>query len=455
METQKREWKASAEIAVKQGWGKKVFQGITQLCTGALLAPIGSIIGYNLGFITGVSELKNPVATGIEFAVNGWYGGVEEAVVMSHGSIRDLFKLGLKLGINCKEEDKEAPPISEEAAGAIKGIYSALGKEYILNKNIVNENFLAMFESKLEKSAYSKENEELGKKMMRSQCSRKSSNKKHLSWDELEKLRDKIISEQSVLVFEEGFEELFEQTYFMKLYMKTPRISELSEVIKDLFKVLHHNTHESIRKFAEDNKNDPIKAIMHIWTRWTSVTQPINYALMLDGYATFHCDYNDKKFIEKDFKMKYKHDYKTVIKHTIKFIRMVNYFIVSIATKNNTEDRTTYRGVPAKIFKNIEVGQKFRVMNFQCTSDENNIADSFACKASSTDENYTCVEYKIPKGCYNAGMIREYGFQVFSNEKETLIPPYTCCKLVNKDGNNMTVEVTYDNKSESFTYFSF
>jgi hypothetical protein len=60
---------------------------------------------------------------------------------------------------------------------------------------------------------------------------------------------------------------------------------------------------------------------------------------------------------------------------------------------------------------------------------------------------------EIPEYCYNSGKIETYSF--FPDEKETLIPPYTSCKLVAKEGNNMHLLVAQDNLNVSFGKYSF
>lgn len=278
------------------------------------------------------------------------------------------------------------------------------------------------------------------------------------TWKVLEEEGDKIIDQIDDIVIEKIFLEKFEQTEFMRLYMKTPRKSPLSEVIEDLKKVMPQDTHAEMDEFAEDHKNDPITAVMHIWTRWTPITMPINFALMLDGYETFGLAESDSlktDAIKKRLAKENGHDYKTILKYSIKFIRMVNYCIVYKCTKLNTEDRVTYRGVAAHIFKNVKVGQTFRVMNFNCTSSNSKVSEKFSKFNTEGTPDATMIVFQIPKGCYNAGKIEEYGYKYHKHEKETLIPPYTACKLTKRDGNTLYVEVAKDNKAVSFTHFTF
>lgn len=153
MENQEREWEESAQIAVKQGWGIKIIQEAVQKSTSKIFAPVGSVVGLGMGFVKGVSEFKNPIVTSFEYAKNGWYGGIEESVVVSHGSFRNPFKLGLKLGVDGKEEEKEAPAVCPKTIGIARGFYNEIGKEYILGKGIGTVQGLSKFENDLQKSA--------------------------------------------------------------------------------------------------------------------------------------------------------------------------------------------------------------------------------------------------------------------------------------------------------------
>lgn len=58
-------------------------------------------------------------------------------------------------------------------------------------------------------------------------------------------------------------------------------------------------------------------------------------------------------------------------------MRLLNSFIVDVGTKFNTEDRKVYRGVPAKLFKNVKEGEMFRIINWSSTSDSLKVAKLF------------------------------------------------------------------------------
>lgn len=69
------------------------------------------------------------------------------------------------------------------------------------------------------------------------------------------------------------------------------------------------------------------------------------------------------------------------------------------------------------------------------------------------------IHYEIPKGCYNAGNIEDYAVEHFKGERETLIPPYTACrvakKVENEDGPEFWLEVTKDNKNTEFNNYTY
>ena len=56
--------------------------------------------------------------------------------------------------------------------------------------------------------------------------------------------------------------------------------------------------------------------------------------------------------------------YKKVIDKSIKFLRLLNTFIVDLGTPKNIIDRKVYRGIPAQLFSNVKEGEVFRVVNW-------------------------------------------------------------------------------------------
>ncbi|CAI2369269.1 unnamed protein product [Moneuplotes crassus] len=266
---------------------------------------------------------------------------------------------------------------------------------------------------------------------------------------------ERLLEKLTIEVSEEDFQKRFYETKFMKLYVETPRVCELDEVVKFLSKVMPSSTHPRMKQFIERYKEDPLTAIMHIWTQWSKITLPINFSLILDGQKTFDLMDENTKFLKKTLQDKYEHKFTTILKYSIRFIRMVNYFIVKVATKDNTQNRITHRGVRAVLFKNIEVGQVFRVMNFQCTSERESIAKQFGGWDNPKIKKKSLIHFQIPKGCFNAAKIGKYGCKDYHHQKETLIPPYTCCKMTKRVGNEIWLEVAKDNKRANFSYFSF
>lgn len=133
------------------------------------------------------------------------------------------------------------------------------------------------------------------------------------------------------------------------------------------------STYVWLDKFA---KLKPVRAVMHIWSGWSDLTQRINFALMLDGYYTFDIQDIDKEFIENKLKEQ-GYTYKEIIEKSIKFMRTVNYFIVKKGAKYNSENRVTHRGVNASIFQNMKEGQIFRAMHYQCTSEDVDVSKKF------------------------------------------------------------------------------
>ena len=51
-----------------------------------------------------------------------------------------------------------------------------------------------------------------------------------------------------------------------------------------------------------------------------------------------------------------------VITYSMKFMRLLNSYLVDVGTSYNTEKRVTYRGVSNVIMKNTEVGQTYRII---------------------------------------------------------------------------------------------
>ncbi|CAI2375708.1 unnamed protein product [Moneuplotes crassus] len=240
------------------------------------------------------------------------------------------------------------------------------------------------------------------------------------------------------------FMDLFKTTEFMKVYSKTPRESELSEVYEDICNIVSPIYKREIDKIFDDYQDDPVTAVMKLWTSKLFISEPINLALILDANATFDYDPDNLRNYFSQLKTKYKIDYDEVLKYSMKFIRMINYFIVEYATCENTKNRTTYGFISQEIFKNKEVGDTFRIPTFQRTSEDKEGALQLQTIENSGDSMYLAI-YRIPKGCYNAGKIGERS--KYEIEEETLIPPYTLYTVTKKERNELWLDVCKDNKS--------
>jgi hypothetical protein len=256
---------------------------------------------------------------------------------------------------------------------------------------------------------------------------------------------------RSFPIAEQKFKACFEDSEFMKNYSKVgTKNPPLSEWVEGLYKILPQ-FRMVIETWIEWSEGDDNIAVIKIWTSCTEISQPINLSLIMDAYNTFNLEEIDIKYVESMLK-KMELDYKEVIKNSIKFIRRVNTVLIDICTFDNTEDRIVYRGVNAKLFPNVNVGDEFRIVNFCWTSENKIMAEQFF-NIPGSDQQITILTIEIPKGWCNAGKIKSYSF--FQGEEETLIPPYTSFKLLSKDGNNMHLRVAQDNSKAPFGKYSF
>ena len=129
-------------------------------------------------------------------------------------------------------------------------------------------------------------------------------------------------------------------------------------------------------------------------------------------------------------------------------MRILSSCIVDKGTEYNNKDRITYRGIWRAVLPDIEIGETFRIANWIWTSASKNIAGRFL--QNFDDDDQLMVEFHIKEGCYNAGRINKFGESVYPNEKETLIPPYTVVKLLDKESDYAILEVAKDNKKYGF-----
>jgi len=176
------------------------------------------------------------------------------------------------------------------------------------------------------------------------------------------------------------------------------------------------------------------------------VYKVINSAIIMDGSYAFGLtkyltDYHIKIVEDTGF------SYKQILKKSMKYIRLLNSCIVDEGRAHNEIDRAVFRGVPAKLFQNIEVGDAFRIVNWNWTSESIDIAKYFASNEGGEE---TIVKFNVKKGCYNAGIINKIGRSCTKSEEETLIPPYSHCKFEKKEEDGTIVlNLAYDNKDQS------
>jgi hypothetical protein len=246
-----------------------------------------------------------------------------------------------------------------------------------------------------------------------------------------------------------NFNDTVYMKHYSKLESKCPPLSEWAEGLDKIWKKIW-GFDSIIRDFIEKNKDDD-EAVARIMTTRDRIHLIINCALMIDAYYTFDLKEINITYVESCLKF-YELDYKEVIENSVKFIKRVNTALAEVSTDKNTEDRVVYRGVPAKLFPNVKVGDEFRIANFLSTSDEIEVAERFS-KTLIGRITGTILTIEIPKRCCNAGKIKYYSR--YPDESETLIPPYTSFKLVSRDGNNMHLVVAQDNSKAPFDKYSF
>lgn len=154
-------------------------------------------------------------------------------------------------------------------------------------------------------------------------------------------------------------------------------------------------------------------------------------------------------------------------------MRLLNSWIVDKGFVYNTEKRETYRGIDKEILKEVKVGQVFRFITWNATSESRTEAEKFMNKPreknteeskekldersrekyGSTEES-TLVQFNIKKYCYNAGIINKIGESKYSYEKETLIPPYSVCIVKKIEPEYFELDLARDNKKLDFKMIS-
>ena len=126
---------------------------------------------------------------------------------------------------------------------------------------------------------------------------------------------------------------------------------------------------------------------------------------------------------------------------------MLGSMVKDLGTPFNTEDRVTYRGVYKTVLPNVEVDDVFRLTNWIWSSTNRKVAEDY--KKNKGDRGII-IEYHIPAGCKNAGIINKFGKSSNPNEEETLMPPYTAVKMKSRDEDKVVLIVAKDSENEEF-----
>ena len=249
-------------------------------------------------------------------------------------------------------------------------------------------------------------------------------------------------------------EDLFEDkekcnrdTAYFKSFSKCPRYPDLKTAVKDLVDLFNKIGDTSIAKdifnYYKLYKDNDAKCVTIIWTLNIDITKLINSALIVDSVHTYKLD---KKMFQYyyDALNKKKVKFRTVIRKSIKFMRLLNSCIVDLGTTYNTETRKTYRGIHKSVMPNVKLFRTFRIINWVCSSELYSIATEFK------NIDGVIIEFSIPPNCFNAGQINKFGESVFFTEHETLIPPYTAVRMTRRNSDDIAVDVTRDNKDVNF-----
>ena len=95
-------------------------------------------------------------------------------------------------------------------------------------------------------------------------------------------------------------------------------------------------------------------------------------ALVIDAKNTFGKELKGNIDFASDFIKEYKiSDIDYIIKHSIKFIRILNTAIVDEGIWYNEDARVTYRGAANKVFKYAEIGDCYRIITWSSSSEDN------------------------------------------------------------------------------------
>ena len=89
------------------------------------------------------------------------------------------------------------------------------------------------------------------------------------------------------------------------------------------------------------------------------------------------------------------------------------------------------------------------IITWNCTSENYLTAKNFQLIGQEKDTTF--IQFNIEPNCYNAGKINDIGMSVYSDEVETLIPPYTACYVRRKEPGFFELDVAKDNKNVDFS----
>ena len=89
----------------------------------------------------------------------------------------------------------------------------------------------------------------------------------------------------------------------------------------------------------------------------------INAALILDGRELIELNQSSLKSLNEVIQRSGS-NVLDVLKHTVKFMKVLNKGIILKGTKYNIEDRLVYKWYPLKILKNVKKGDSFRMLHY-------------------------------------------------------------------------------------------
>ena len=157
------------------------------------------------------------------------------------------------------------------------------------------------------------------------------------------------------------------KTHYFQCFKKLPKYPDLKEAVEELAEIFEYNSKpqlaKCIMKYYESYKDDQAKCVTMIWTSSLKMTRIINCAIVVDVATTYGYEKAKFKYYFDNFK-KLQVDYKFVLTHSMKFIRILSSCIVDEGTAYNDKDRVTYRGMHKNIMQDVKEGYTFRIINW-------------------------------------------------------------------------------------------